>query len=58
MDRGLSAAQIGTMSHGNAKGWLSSPVTASRLLTTAFALALVTHGACAQTPGATTRSSS
>jgi len=53
MDRGLSAAQIGTMSHGNAKGWLSSPVTASRLLTTAFALALVTHGACAQTPGAT-----
>jgi PhoPQ-activated pathogenicity-related protein len=38
------------MSHGNAKGWLSSPVTASRLLTTVFALALVAHGAEAQTP--------
>jgi PhoPQ-activated pathogenicity-related protein len=40
------------MSHGNAKGRLSFPFVASRLLATALALTLVAHGTHAQTTAA------
>jgi PhoPQ-activated pathogenicity-related protein len=40
------------MSHGNAKGRLSLPFAASRLLTTVFALTVAAFGAHAQTSGA------
>src|SRR4051812_20916842 len=55
MDRGGSAAETETMSPGNAKGWLSLPFAAPRLLTTVLALALAAYAAHAQTPGALVR---
>jgi PhoPQ-activated pathogenicity-related protein len=51
MDRGRAAAQTRGMSHRNAKGRLSLPFAASRILTKVLALALATFGAHGQTLG-------